>query len=50
MFRALLDQVPGRAETEANCGMTTVSRDPHKQNLLWCEFAPEPAERYIAGE
>jgi hypothetical protein len=20
------------------CGMTPVGRDPHKQNLLWCEF------------
>ena len=32
------------------CGMTPVGRDPHKQNLLWCEFTPEQASRYLAGE
>jgi|HubBroStandDraft_5_1064220.scaffolds.fasta_scaffold14977_1 hypothetical protein len=32
------------------CGMTPVGRDPHKQNLLWCEFTPEQAHRYLAGE
>jgi hypothetical protein len=32
------------------CGMTPVGRDPHKQNLLWCEFTPEQARRYLAGE
>lgn len=32
------------------CGMTPVGRDPHKQNLLWCEFTPEQARRYMAGE
>jgi hypothetical protein len=32
------------------CGMTPVGRDPHKHNLLWCEFTPEQACRYLAGE
>ena len=32
------------------CGMTPVGSDPHKQNLLWCEFTPEQARRYLAGE
>jgi hypothetical protein len=32
------------------CGLTPVGRDPHKQNLLWCEFTPEQAQRYLAGE
>jgi hypothetical protein len=32
------------------CGMTPVGRDPHKQNLLWCEFTPEQARRYLAGD
>jgi hypothetical protein len=32
------------------CGMTPVGRDPRKQNLLWCEFTPEQARRYLAGE
>jgi hypothetical protein len=32
------------------CGMTPVGRDPHKQNLLWCEFTPEQARRYLSGE
>lgn len=29
------------------CGMTAVGRDPAKQNLLWCEFTPEQAERFL---
>ena len=29
------------------CGMTAVDRDPVKQNLLWCEFTPEQAERFL---
>lgn len=32
------------------CGMTPIGRDPHKQNLLWCEFTPEQARRYLTGE
>jgi hypothetical protein len=32
------------------CGMTAVQRDPLKQNLLWCEFTPEQAQRYLTGE
>ena len=31
------------------CGMTAVGRDPAKQNLLWCEFTPEQAERFLTG-
>jgi hypothetical protein len=31
------------------CGMTAVGRDPAKQDLLWCEFTPEQAERFLAG-
>lgn len=31
------------------CGMTEVHRDPAKQNLLWCEFTPEQAEKFLAG-
>lgn len=31
------------------CGMTAVGRDPAKQNLLWCEFTPEQAERFLSG-
>lgn len=31
------------------CGMTEVFRDPAKQNLLWCEFTPEQAERFLVG-
>lgn len=31
------------------CGMTAVGRDQTKQNLLWCEFTPEQAERFLAG-
>lgn len=30
------------------CGMTAVGRDPSKQNLLWLEFTPEQAERFIS--
>jgi hypothetical protein len=30
------------------CGMTAVSRDPDKQNLLWCEFTPEQANNFLA--
>jgi hypothetical protein len=29
------------------CGMTAVGRDPAKQNLLWLEYTPEQAERFI---
>lgn len=29
------------------CGMTAVCRDPSKQNLLWCEFTPEQAGRFL---
>jgi len=29
------------------CGMTAVGRDAAKQNLLWCEFTPEQAERFL---
>ncbi|HWZ30756.1 MAG TPA: hypothetical protein VNX18_05460 [Bryobacteraceae bacterium] len=31
------------------CGMTAVAKDPTKQNLLWCEFTPEQAEKFLAG-
>jgi hypothetical protein len=34
----------------SGCGMTGVERDPNKQNLLWCEFTPEQAERFLRGE
>lgn len=30
------------------CGMTAVGRDPAKQNLLWFEFIPEQADRFIS--
>src|SRR5260370_25615353 len=29
------------------CGMTAVGRDPGKQNLLWFEFTPDQADRFI---
>ena len=29
------------------CGMTAGDRDPDKQHLLWCEFTPEGAERFL---
>ena len=29
------------------CGLTAVGRDATKQNLLWCEFTPEQAERFL---
>jgi hypothetical protein len=29
------------------CGMTAVGRDPLKQNLLWYEFTPEQADRFL---
>jgi hypothetical protein len=31
------------------CGMTAVGRDSAKQNLLWCEFTPEQAQKFLAG-
>lgn len=31
------------------CRMTAVGRDAAKQNLLWCEFTPEQAERFLTG-
>ena len=31
------------------CGMTAVGRDPAKQDLLWCEFTPEQAEKFLTG-
>ena len=31
------------------CGMTAAGRDPAKQDLLWCEFTPEQAERFLTG-
>lgn len=31
------------------CGMTAVGRDPAKESLLWCEFTPEQAERFLTG-
>ncbi|MCA1596286.1 MAG: GNAT family N-acetyltransferase [Chloroflexi bacterium] len=32
------------------CGMTAGERDPNKENLLWCEFTSEHAERFLRGE
>jgi len=32
------------------CQMTAVERDVHKQNLLWCEYTPEQAQRFLSGE
>ena len=32
------------------CGMTAVAKDRAKQNLLWCEFTPEQAEKFLAGD
>ncbi|MDP8989893.1 MAG: GNAT family N-acetyltransferase [Acidobacteriota bacterium] len=31
------------------CGMKAFGPDPAKQNLLWCEFTPEQAEKFLAG-
>ena len=31
------------------CGMTAVGRDVAKQNLLWLEFTPEQAQRFLSG-
>jgi hypothetical protein len=30
------------------CGMTAIERDPVKQDLLWCEFTPEQAEKFLS--
>lgn len=32
------------------CGMTPVGRDPAKQNLLWCEFTPEQAKKFLSED
>lgn len=34
----------------SGCRMTGVERDTNKQDLLWCEFTPEQAERFLRGE
>jgi hypothetical protein len=31
------------------CGMMAVGRDPAKQDLLWCEFTPEGADKFLGG-
>lgn len=31
------------------CGMTAFGRDPSKQDLLWCEFNPEQAKKFLSG-
>jgi len=31
------------------CGMTAVGRDVAKQNLLWLEYTPEQAGRFLSG-
>jgi hypothetical protein len=31
------------------CGMTAVGRDSAKQNLLWLEYTPEQAEKFLTG-
>lgn len=31
------------------CGMTAVGRDVAKQNLLWLEYTPEQASRFLSG-
>ena len=31
------------------CGMTPVGRDPAKQNLLWLEYTPEQADKFLTG-
>ncbi len=31
------------------CGMTPVGRDSAKQNLLWLEYTPEQAEKFLTG-
>lgn len=49
--RMALHSLPGSEGFYVNgCGTTPVGRDPHKENLLWCEFTPEQAERYLSGE
>jgi hypothetical protein len=49
--RVALHSLPGSEGFYVNgCGMTPVGRDPHKENLLWCEFTPEQAERYLLEE
>jgi len=49
--RVGLHSLPGSEGFYVNgCGMTPVGRDPHKENLLWCEFTPEQAERYLIEE
>jgi hypothetical protein len=48
--RVALHSLPGSERFYLNvCGMTEVARDPAKQNLLWCEFTPEQAEKFLAG-
>ena len=32
------------------CKMTSVERDPGKQNMLWCEFTPEQAQKFLRGD
>lgn len=33
-----------------SAGMIAVGRDPAKENLLWCEFTPEQAKKFLPGE
>jgi hypothetical protein len=30
--------------------MTPVGRDAAKQNLLWCEFTPEQAKKFLSED
>lgn len=34
----------------SGCSMKGVERNLNKQGLLWCEFTPEQAERFLRGE
>lgn len=48
--RVALHSLPGSERFYLEmCGMTEFIRDPAKQNLLWCEFTPEQAEKFLAG-
>lgn len=49
--RVALHSLPGSERFYLEvCGMTKVVRDHAKQSLLWCEFTPEQAEKFLVGD
>jgi hypothetical protein len=48
--RLALHSLPGSERFYLEvCGMTALVPDPAKQNLLWCEFTPAQAEKFLTG-